>query len=148
MRDIHRKTPVLESLFSKATGLRNPTKLFPCEYCKIFKNSFFYRTPPLAAFDNSNQSKIFWEITASKFQRQHATQFNRYEGLFLATKAEICCEFSNGICKIFEQLVSRIFLDGYFWKENRAGEGHAVTLVVSGFHTVIYLLCHETMCFY
>ena len=25
--------------------------MFPCEYCKIFKNSFFYKTPPEAAFD-------------------------------------------------------------------------------------------------
>ena len=24
-------------------------KLFSCEICEIFKNSFFYRTPPVAA---------------------------------------------------------------------------------------------------
>ena len=31
----------------------------------------------------NNQLKIFWEITASKFQGQHVAQFNfcRYEGL-------------------------------------------------------------------
>ena len=23
------------------------TQVFPCEYCKISKNDFFYRTPPL-----------------------------------------------------------------------------------------------------
>ena len=34
-RNIHWKTPVLESLFNKNADL------FPCEYCKIFKNSFF-----------------------------------------------------------------------------------------------------------
>ena len=61
-----RKTPMLE---------------FPCEYCGIFKNSIFYRKPPVAAFGYSNQSKIFREITASKFHGQHATQFSfcRYE---------------------------------------------------------------------
>ena len=25
------------------------TQLFSCEYCRIFKNSFIYRTPPVAA---------------------------------------------------------------------------------------------------
>ena len=72
---------MLESLFNKVADLRAPTKVFSCEYCKIFKNSFFYRISPLATFDYSNQSKIFREITASKFQGQHVTQFNRYEGL-------------------------------------------------------------------
>ena len=39
----------------------------------------------------SNQPKIFQEIAASKFQGQHAAQFNfcRYEGLCPATKTEI-----------------------------------------------------------
>ena len=39
----------------------------------------------------SCQLKIFREITASKFQGQHATQFNfcRYLGLCPATKPEI-----------------------------------------------------------
>ena len=28
--------------------------MFSCEYCEIFKNSFFYRTPPKAAFVSKN----------------------------------------------------------------------------------------------
>ena len=28
---------------------QTPTKVFSCEYCKIFKNSFFYKAPPVAA---------------------------------------------------------------------------------------------------
>ena len=35
-RNIHRKTPVL-----------------PCGICKIFKNTFFYKTPPVAASENT-----------------------------------------------------------------------------------------------
>ena len=43
---------MLESLFNKVAGLKScifikketPTQLFSCEYCEIFKNSFFYRT--------------------------------------------------------------------------------------------------------
>ena len=47
--NIHRKTPVLESLFNKVSGLKacifiekyTPTQLFSYEYYKIFKNNFF-----------------------------------------------------------------------------------------------------------
>ena len=44
---------VLESLFNKVTGLiacnfikkETPTQVFPCEYHKMFENSFFYGAP-------------------------------------------------------------------------------------------------------
>ena len=36
------------SLFNKVAGL----KAFACEYCKIFRTAFFYRTPPVAASVN------------------------------------------------------------------------------------------------
>ena len=35
----------LQQLYLKVT----PTNVFSCEYCEIFKNSFFYRTPLVAA---------------------------------------------------------------------------------------------------
>ena len=38
-------THVLESLLDYVDG----RKVFPCEICKIFKNSFFNQTPPVAA---------------------------------------------------------------------------------------------------
>ena len=34
---------------NKVSDLRPPTQVFSCEYCKTFKNSFFYRTPLLAS---------------------------------------------------------------------------------------------------
>ena len=47
---------MLESLFSKAAGLRPatalkeaPTQLLSCEIYEILKNPFCYRTPPVAA---------------------------------------------------------------------------------------------------
>ena len=50
------KTPVLESLFDKVADLKacecikiDSNTGFFCEYCKIFKNSFFYRTPLVTA---------------------------------------------------------------------------------------------------
>ena len=55
--NIHRKTtPVLESLFNKVAGLKASNfikkrylHVFSCEYCKILKNTFFNRTPPVDA---------------------------------------------------------------------------------------------------
>ena len=51
LRNIDRKARVLESLLNKAAGLKDtnfakeiPTQRFSCEYCKIFKNTFFYWT--------------------------------------------------------------------------------------------------------
>ena len=46
---------MLESFFNKVAGLkrsatlskRDSTQVFPCEVCEIFKNTFFYRTPPV-----------------------------------------------------------------------------------------------------
>ena len=49
---LKRKRPVLESLFNKFTGLQaceTPTQVFSFEICELFKNTFLYRTPPLAA---------------------------------------------------------------------------------------------------
>ena len=40
---------MLDSLFNKVAGLQ-ATQVFPRENCKIFKNTFFHRTPPVAAF--------------------------------------------------------------------------------------------------
>ena len=97
------KTIVLESLFNKVAVLRAPTKIFLVTVAKFIKNNFFYRSLPLAPFDCSNLSEIFQEITASKFQAQHATLFNIYESLCPATKAEIPRGFSNGILQNFRQ---------------------------------------------
>ena len=54
---IHSKTPVPESFSIKlqawlpATLLKKETlaQVFSCEFCEIFKNTFFYRIPPVAA---------------------------------------------------------------------------------------------------
>ena len=67
-RNIHRKTPVPESLFNKVAGLRPSTLLkkrpgaacnfikketlaqvFSCEFYELSKDTFFYRTPSVAA---------------------------------------------------------------------------------------------------
>ena len=52
------KKPVLKSLLNKAAGLQACNFIkkrlqfrFSCEYCEVFKNNFFYRTPSAAASD-------------------------------------------------------------------------------------------------
>ena len=51
---MHGETPVPESL----------AQAFPCEFCEIFKNSFFYRAPPVAA------SEIFPSLTFINLQKK------------------------------------------------------------------------------
>ena len=48
-RNIHRKTPVLESLFNKALK-ETPTQVFSCKLCDIFKNIYFEEHLRVAAF--------------------------------------------------------------------------------------------------
>ena len=47
--NIVRKIPVLDLFFNKIYLKETPTQVFSCEYREIFRNSFFYRTPPVAA---------------------------------------------------------------------------------------------------
>ena len=65
----HKKISVLESPFHKITGLmacnlikkETPPQAFSCEYHKIFENSFFYGTLPVAASENG------WNICIEEF---------------------------------------------------------------------------------
>ena len=57
------ETPAPESLFNKVVGnasnfIKKETlaQVLSCEFREIFKNTFFYRTPPVAA---SEKDKIF-----------------------------------------------------------------------------------------
>ena len=57
--------------------------------------------------------------------------------------------FPIEFCKMLEQLLRRIILGGYFWKENKEEEGRALIVAVSGFHFFqgSYFLSHERMFF-
>ena len=49
------QTVLLNKKSSRPDGLQlyereTPAQMFSCEYCEIFKNSFFYRTPTVVAF--------------------------------------------------------------------------------------------------
>ena len=40
---------MLQSLFNKDFFLKTPTQAFSCKICEIFKDTFSYRTPLVAA---------------------------------------------------------------------------------------------------
>ena len=54
--------PVLESLFNKVAGLKTCSfikkrpehRYFSCEICEVFKNTCFYGTPPVAAYETKH----------------------------------------------------------------------------------------------
>ena len=89
-------------------------RVFPTTIAKFIKSNCFYRSLPLAAFYCNNQSKIIQEITASKFQGEHATLLNRYQSLCPATKSEITVGFPMEFWEILEKLPSRVILVGCF----------------------------------
>ena len=41
-----------ENTCARVTFLKTLPQVFSSEFCKIFKNTFFYRTPPVAASDS------------------------------------------------------------------------------------------------
>ena len=92
----------------------------------------------MAAFSYRNQSKIFREITASKFQGQHAAQFNfcRYEGLCPVTDAKIHRGFSNGILQNFRTATFENNFGKLLLKKTPRSRGNRVTIMVSGFQVV------------
>ena len=49
--------------FRPGTLKITPTKVLFCEYCKIFKNSFFHRTPPVAASVTCKRRSSFQDMT-------------------------------------------------------------------------------------
>ena len=48
LRKLRKKTPLLESLCSKASRSKEtPGQVFSYEFYEAFKNNFFYRAPPV-----------------------------------------------------------------------------------------------------
>ena len=82
-RNIHRKTHVLESIFNKETLLEKDSQVFSCEYYEVFKNTFFYRTPPVAAstldrnFTVAIKNKILHSIFIWSHKLKSATVLTR-----------------------------------------------------------------------
>ena len=56
MSNIHKKTPVTESQACNFIKKKTLAQVLPCEFCEISKNTFSYRTPPVAASVNKMQN--------------------------------------------------------------------------------------------
>ena len=41
-------------------------KVFSCEFCKIFKNTFFHRTPPATASEKVKAEAVVWRCSVKK----------------------------------------------------------------------------------
>ena len=84
------------------------TQVFSCEICEFFKNTFFYRTPPVAAFVNpsnltwSEREVVFILLTSSK-----------------STENVLMKYFSQGCrsCQLIEFFPRRYFLNNK-WLDN------------------------------
>ena len=57
--NIHRKTPVLESLFNCIFIKKSLQHVFSCEYCEIFKNTYFEKNLQTASTVNIHKLFLF-----------------------------------------------------------------------------------------
>ena len=56
-----RKAPVPSVFSNKVFFIKKESlaQVFFCKFCEIFKNSFFYRTSLVAAFDSTRNAPVF-----------------------------------------------------------------------------------------
>ena len=92
-----------------------PTQLFSCEYCKIFKNSYFEEHPRRAASEVRIKPKlnlrkqVFFKTDAIKYSLK-ATEWHLYWSVFLMKKRPTACNISkkrtlSGIFFFFKNFV-------------------------------------------
>ena len=58
------------------------TQVFFCEYCKIFKNSFFYRTLPVAASEVYERTLSLFLVDKASFLKLREIYQQTSESLF------------------------------------------------------------------
>ena len=80
-----------------------PTKVFSCECCEFFKNSFFYRTPPVTAFMSTRKGRRGKRRTKKRgknFQMKEENEnisFNFYLQVLVLFKTEMQIQ----LCKCY-----------------------------------------------
>ena len=63
---------LIKSYFNKGFIKKETlAQVFSCEFCEIFKNTFFYRIPPLAASVLNPCGKLFWDLPHITFQNSN-----------------------------------------------------------------------------
>ena len=80
-----------------------PTRAFSCEYCKFFKNSFFFITPPVAAFMFNRKGRTKERGTKERgkiFQMKEENEsisLNFYRQVLVLVKTEMQIQ----VCKYY-----------------------------------------------
>ena len=78
--------------FTKFTGKQRSSvaqtcsvkKVFSCEFCEISKNTFFYRTPLVAASENTLcQSLFFNKVKGLRAINKHSRYTQKYEHYYI-----------------------------------------------------------------
>ena len=88
--------------FRPATLLKEtPTQVFSCEICEIFQNTFFYKTPPVAASGK-------WKYKSDYLPRKTIQKI-----VVLLQEQSLCYPFT---CFFFGQNKRKIT---FYWKNNR-----------------------------
>ena len=88
------KTPVPESLFQESCGpegfIKEETlaQLFSCEFCKIFRNIFFYRTTPVVA-------SVYLQNTVGQRWRKMINASLQFTGCFNSVAYLELCKISK-----------------------------------------------------
>ena len=111
---------VLESLFNKVAGLaacnfisisfqkRLQHWYFSCEYCKIFKNNFYYRTPLVAAFVSLIKQQLFIYLFINHYFSSNTT-FSTYTNSGDITGVQNDFSEIKGVLKSFGSIDSISF---------------------------------------
>ena len=89
--------------FTYCSGI--PRQVFSCEYCEIFKSSFFYGPPVMAASEENYKTKIMSD-KISDFLKKYGNFPNKdYHYISIENSKQIlkittstCCHVTNSVC--------------------------------------------------
>ena len=104
---------MLAPLFNNIGGLQScnfikkkiPTRVFSCDYCEIFKDSFFYRTPLVTAL-------VLWTITILNSSRalKNLRSMNDFSFTnFISNRVMACSAKGASYCYFRKAVSSNVF---------------------------------------
>ena len=117
---------MLESLFNKVAGLH----VFCCEYCKIFKSSSFYRTPPVVA-----SADVLFYIIFSKRRSGYIVVIHCIIALFQNQKSlSFASIHFHSLCSSFSFAVPLIVT-----------RCHSLSVIVTRFHSLSFIVTRHSL---
>ena len=102
LRDIHRKTPVLESLFNKVTGLqcnfikmRPQQRCFPVDIAKFFRAPILWMATYVFNLLSHYYYLFFWQYIFSKYKFRRKTSFS-FSSVFFVFNVSLLPDLNPG----------------------------------------------------